>query len=352
VIVAAMLDEARLRSERPRLVRLCAAITRDHEVAEDLAQETLLEAWRNRGKLRDPAGVERWLTAISRNVCLRWARRRGRDPMTLADVGAAAAEPANEEIGLGELDELLDRGLALLPSPTRDMLVRHVVEGWTHAEIAARHGITDDAVAMRLSRGRALLRDVLEADLGGDPSDGWRDTRVWCTSCGSRRLQMRRDADAVVFRCTGCAPVATAAYALGNPSYERIVGELVRPGAILNRVAAWSSQYFGEGAAAADCTRCGRPIRLRHHRDGRRRGLHGVCGACGEQVWSSVVGLAHSRPEVRAFRARHGRVRTAPERELDYGGADATLVRVEAVRGSAALDVVFARETLRVLAAH
>ena len=77
-----------------------------------------------------------------------------------------------------------------------------------------------------------------------------------------------------------------------------------------------------------------------------------MCRACGEQVWSSVLGLAHSQPEARAFRAEHTRVRTLPERDLAYGNEEATLVRLEAVRGSAALDVLFARDSLRVLATH
>ena len=161
-------------------------------------------------------------------------------------------------------------------------------------------------------------------------------------ACGARlaalrRLQMRRDEDAVLFRCIGCSP-ASASYDLGNPSFARLVGDLVRPAAILNRAAVWSGEYFRWGAGEASCTRCGGSIHLRHHREGSRRGLHGVCRACSEQVWSSVLGLAHSRPEARAFRAKHARVRTLPERDLAYGTAEATLVRLEAVRGSAALD--------------
>jgi RNA polymerase sigma-70 factor (ECF subfamily) len=62
-------------AERARLVRLCAVLTGDAEAAEDFAQETLLEAWRHRHKLTDTCGADRWLTAIARNVCLRWGRR-------------------------------------------------------------------------------------------------------------------------------------------------------------------------------------------------------------------------------------------------------------------------------------
>src|SRR5438067_13220890 len=64
--------------ERVRLVRLCASITGNADVAEDLAQETLLEAWRHEDRLRDPERFSQWLSGIARNVCLRWMRKRGR----------------------------------------------------------------------------------------------------------------------------------------------------------------------------------------------------------------------------------------------------------------------------------
>ena len=71
------LDEA-LAAERTRLVCLCARISGDGHAAEDLAQETLVEAWRSLAKLREPDALAPWLNAIAHNVCLRWIRGRGR----------------------------------------------------------------------------------------------------------------------------------------------------------------------------------------------------------------------------------------------------------------------------------
>ncbi len=64
--------ETVLPAERARLVRLCTTITGNGDVAEDLAQETLLEAWRHLHKLRDPERRAQWLSGIARNVCLRF----------------------------------------------------------------------------------------------------------------------------------------------------------------------------------------------------------------------------------------------------------------------------------------
>ena len=68
------------RHQRDRLVRVCTAIVRDPVAAEDLAQETLLEAWRQQHKLVDPDGASRWLDAIARHVCRRWLSAQGRLP--------------------------------------------------------------------------------------------------------------------------------------------------------------------------------------------------------------------------------------------------------------------------------
>src|SRR5262252_5873402 len=86
--------DAALFAERGRLVRLCACLTGDWDAAEDLAQETLVEAWRALEKLRDPDGLAPWLSAIARNVCKRWQRQRGRDLAHLALLAPASSTSA------------------------------------------------------------------------------------------------------------------------------------------------------------------------------------------------------------------------------------------------------------------
>ena len=353
--------------ERRRLVRLCAAITGDRDSAEDLAQETLLEAWRNAHKLHDPAGADRWLAAVARNVCRRWARRRGRDPAAapLDDEPAARAEIDLEaELERRELEELLDRALGLVPAQTRDALIQRYVHDASHAEIGGRLGLSEDAVSMRLTRGKATLRRLLTAELRDEAAayglagDGWRETRTWCPECGQRRLLTLREPPpgVIAFRCPGCPLGRTAAeFRQQNPFFARLLGALSRPTAVLGRTAEWSWRYFGEGAATGDarCTGCGSSVRLEryfHDRHGRASdGLFADCAGCGTQVLSSARGIALSEPHMRRFRREHPRTRSLPTRQVDHGGTAAIVVKYESVLGSAAADVVLARDTLRVL---
>jgi RNA polymerase sigma factor (sigma-70 family) len=340
-------------SRRRRLVRLCAAVTGDREAAEDLAQETLLEAWRNAHKLRDPSGADRWLAAIARNVCRRWARRRGRELPVASERDAVADVAVEDGLERTELLELLERALGSLPRQTRDVLVQRHVDDASHADIAARLGLSENAVSMRLSRGHDALRRLLTPELDGD--GGWRETRVWCVECGGRKLLVRMTPD-VAFRCPGCRPERTQSeFRLANPFFASLVGGLVRPTAIRARVAEWAWRYYSAGieAGTVACTRCDRAVPLRRFsqdRDGRPQdGLFARCDRCGETVSTSVRGLAVCVPEVRRFRSDHPRVRAIPERDVEAGGAPALVVRYESVLGSEGVDVVLARDTLRLL---
>src|SRR4051812_6563138 len=268
-------------THRRRVVRLCAALTGDRDGAEDLAQETLLEAWRNAHKLTDPRGADRWLAAVARNVCLR-ARHRPEVPV---------AEPPE----LAVEDRRVD-----LPAALPEVLVLRYLHDLSLREIAAELGISEDAVSMRLARAKQALREQLSAA-------EWHRTQRWCIGCGAHRLLMRREDDAVAFRCPGCDGPSgrSAVFPLGNPVLGGLIAGLERPSAMFGRIGAWSLSYYADGAGAAvACTRCGGPTVLRALRRDSGRGLWGRCGGCGEEVWSSLVGLASALPEVRALRRR------------------------------------------------
>ena len=111
--------DATIPEKRAVLVRLCAALTGDPEAAKDLAQETLYEAWRLRGRQRGPQPDTEWLAAIARRVYLRWRRAHA---VEMARYAPLAREPEAAEPGAAEHCDVqaeLDRSATLGPPGPR-----------------------------------------------------------------------------------------------------------------------------------------------------------------------------------------------------------------------------------------
>ena len=70
--------EAALAAARPRLVRFAQRQGVALDAADDVAQETLLEAWRHLHRLHTPQGLDAWLTSICRHVACAGHVPRGR----------------------------------------------------------------------------------------------------------------------------------------------------------------------------------------------------------------------------------------------------------------------------------
>jgi RNA polymerase sigma factor (sigma-70 family) len=368
-------------AEREQLVRLCAHLSGNAEASEDLAQETLIEAWRHQQSLRDPEKRSAWLAGIARNVCKRWLRARGQVTLqTMESAGPADAldsitDETDIEVELerAELAILLDRAMALLPPETRDVLVERFINDLSHAEIAERLSVSEGTVKVRVHRGKLALRRVLTTQFAHDldaygfaaQRDGWRETRVWCPGCGTRTLLMHVGGpdDAISFRCPGCEPepqmIATR-YPLANPHFSQLVGDLKHPMAVLRRGSQWLYPYFArtEVGGEVPCTRCGMPVTVRTYvregiwQGGQRGGLYVSCEACGEELCTSRSGLVLSVPDVLTFRREQARVRILPAGEVETEGRPAAVTRVQSVTSDVALAVVSDADTYRILGIH
>lgn len=347
-------------AETRRLVRVCTAITGNPVAAEDLAQETLAQAWRIRDRLRDPGGASAWLDAIARHVCRRWATHRSRNevPTGLPD-DRREHDPVGDLLESDELVDLLDRALRLLPGDTRDALVGRYVEELTPTEIARRQHTSPDAVSMRLVRGRARLRALMEDELADEPAArvwtarhgvAWRPTRLRCALCATAGLEIRRDGDRAIveLRCPRCSTDVASAYRLDDPVQGPLLAEVSRPSALLARMADWSASYWpADGTGRVQCTRCAAEVVVtsytrRDVRDEREaRGWRASCPRCRAEQTTSWGGVALLRPEVRALRRRRPAAHFVMTRHETVAGRPVVVIGLRDDASGDGVDVCF-----------
>jgi len=157
------------QSLRPDLLRFAFWLCRDHALAEDVVQESMLRAWKAQASLQDGKAAKSWFLTIVRRELARTFERKRLMTVNVDDL-VAAEEPA---LAAMEEDHLADMRAAIfkLPDAYREPLVMQVLLGCSTAEIARELELTEAAVLTRLFRARQQLRALCGEDTTEDPSE-------------------------------------------------------------------------------------------------------------------------------------------------------------------------------------
>jgi len=144
--------------EHPRMMRVAMTLVRDRRQAAEVVQSAFVRALSRIATFRGDARLGSWLARITARVALNELRRQRRSydrTASLHEIDAAAthAEPSDPLVRAR-----VRTAVEALPESLRLPLLLADVEGYTHAEIAARLGISAGASRTRAARARSILR--------------------------------------------------------------------------------------------------------------------------------------------------------------------------------------------------
>ena len=141
------------------VVGLCTLLLKDAHLAQDVAQETFIRAWKQ-GNLRQET-EKAWLTRVAVNLCRdeqrsRWFRHVDR---------RITPEELPLQADAHDTDSDLLDSVHRLPAREREVIVMHYWNDMSPEDIAKLLNIDRATVFRRLARGRKRLKIELE---GGD----------------------------------------------------------------------------------------------------------------------------------------------------------------------------------------
>ena len=128
--------------------------------AEEIVQDTFLNAYRGLPDLEDTKKFKNWLAKIARNRALNWLREQRLDTVSINEVSEHALPPSDapdEQLILREQRELIRRAIETLSPKEREVARSYYLEGSSYDELTRTHGLSYKAISVRLSRAKQKL---------------------------------------------------------------------------------------------------------------------------------------------------------------------------------------------------
>lgn len=152
-----------VKRNQSRLRSFLRALSKDHELADDLAQESFVTAWNKLHTYTGKGSFTGWLSSIAYRTFLQEKRRSTRYREILEEVsinmherGARSADASGEQL------PDLDRFLSMLNEEERGILVLSYGCGLSHREISEAMSLPIGTVKTIIHRGKERIRKHFE----------------------------------------------------------------------------------------------------------------------------------------------------------------------------------------------
>jgi RNA polymerase sigma-70 factor, ECF subfamily len=149
-----------------RVKNVIASKVKDDWLAQDLAQETFLRAFKKIDGLKDKTSIGPWLIKIAKNLCLDYFRQDARNRLEQQNPGreitTADATSTEKALEKHQMSACVQKQMTHLPETYRNVLWLYEVMGLSQKEIAAVVNISLENVKVRLHRARLKFKAILK----------------------------------------------------------------------------------------------------------------------------------------------------------------------------------------------
>lgn len=371
---------------RPRLLRLARMNEIGPDEAEDVVQETFLEAWRSLPKLREPERLSAWLDGICRNICKRHLHAKSSTPHVSPlpesldeeslDLSEQLVIDPVEELERQDMQVLLDRALSHLEESTRELIELCYLAELPQREVAQRLDMSLGALELKLHRARQKLHQILHGDLREDAqafgllldeeeSMGWQETRQWCFLCGKRHwrgiVEHQPGSNATMrLRCPECSSRYHIDFT--NTANVRGLGPIRSFRPALKRVMQAGAEFYHACLNQQRCPTCQSTVQIQiidrstlvppySLYDALPLGIYARvnCPSCGTSFCEAYIPVLRN-PAIRDFLLRP-HILYEPSTFTTYEGSDAIRFRLVDLSSTETLTILVHPQTLHLMAA-
>ena len=159
-----------IRVYYPFVYAIVIRIVNNPHDAEEVVQDTFLNAYRGLAQYQEMAKFKNWLGAIAQNRARSWLRKQRIDTVPIDEVSEQilqTEDSSDERLIRQEQRELIRRAMETLSEKDREIARAYYLDGASYDELISTHGLSYNAIAFRLSRAKRQLSKRLQYLLTG-----------------------------------------------------------------------------------------------------------------------------------------------------------------------------------------
>ncbi|WAC14552.1 RNA polymerase sigma factor [Dyadobacter pollutisoli] len=150
---------------KSKLLGVCVRYAKTKAEAEDIFQEGFIKVFKSLNEVRDLGAIDSWVKSVVIRTAINYYNRTTKEQQLHSSLDNVQYEQESDDYAkiIDQLNvEVLLNMISQLPDGYRMIINLHLIDGYTHSEIAQMLSISDGTSRSQYLRGRNLLMKKLQ----------------------------------------------------------------------------------------------------------------------------------------------------------------------------------------------